>query len=269
MCQFIDKYITGVVPPDCDGNTQIRELLLRLETHSHSQYCRQNGMCQFGFPKAPSPHTLISRQPDEESTEIRKNAQDILSKVYKILESCGYNISLEELLSQAHVSLKENIDSLKVAHRGKNVVLRRNPYNVFTNGCNVEILKIWGGNIDFQFVVDKYSTVMYICGYMMKSEKALGEQLKHVAKECQSEDIAKQLKKIGSVFLGHRVVGSPESVMKLDLMWLIRKSRKITFVTTEYKEKRVSIPKSKEKLKELEDDDEDIFMTSIHDRYAA
>ena len=57
--------------------------------------------------------------------------------------------------------------------------------------------------------------------------------------------------------------------MKLDSMWLIRKSRKITFVTTNYKEQRVSIPKSKEKLKNLEDDDEDIFMTSIHDRYAA
>ena len=153
---------------------------------------------------------MISCQPDEESTEIRKNAQDILSKVYKILESCCYNISLEELLSQANVSLEEYIDSLKVAHRGKNV-LRRNPCNVFTNGCNVEILKIWGGNIDFHFVVDEYSTVMYICGYMMKSEKALGEQLKHVAKECQSEDITKQLKKIGSAFLGHRVVGSPES----------------------------------------------------------
>ena len=52
-------------------------------------------------------------------------------------------------------------------------------------------------------------------------------------------------------------------------MWLIKKSRKGTFVCTNYKEQRVSIPKSKEKLKEMEDDDEDIFMTSIHDRYAA
>ena len=147
--------------------------------------------------------------------------------------------------------------------------MKRNPSDVFTNGCNIDILKIWKGNIDFQFVVDEYSTVMYICGYMMKSEKALGEQLKRVAKEYQSDDIQKQLKKIGSAFLGNRVVSTPESAMKLNSMWLIRKSRKVTFVCTNYKEQRVSIPKTKEKLKEMDEDDEDIFMTSIHDRYAA
>ena len=105
---------------------------------------------------------------------------------------------------------------------------------------------------------------------MMKSEKALGQQLKLVAKECQSEDIAKQLKKLGSAFLGNRVVGGLESAMKVNSMWLIRKSRKVIFVFTDYREGRVSIPKSKDKLKEMDDDDdENIFMTNIHDRYAA
>ena len=124
-------------------------------------------------------------------------------------------------------------------------MLKRNPSDVFTNECNIDILKLWKGNTDFQFVVDEYSTVMHICGYMMKSEKALGEQLKRVAKECQSDDIQKQLKKIGSAFLGNWVVSTPESAMKLNSMWFIRKSRKVTFVCTNYKEKRVSIPKTK------------------------
>ena len=128
---------------------------------------------------------------------------------------------------------------------GKTVVLKRKPSDVFTNGCNIEILKLWKGNTDFQYVVDEYSTVMYICRYMMKSEKALGEQLKRVSKECSSDDISKQLQKIGSAFLGHRVVSGPKSGMKLNSMWLIKKSRKVTFVCTNYKEQRVSIPKSK------------------------
>ena len=39
-----------------------------------------------------------------------------------------------------------------------------------------------GANIDFQFLLDEYSTVMYICSYMMKSEKAMGEVLQSVAR---------------------------------------------------------------------------------------
>ena len=178
VCQFIDKYITGVVPPECAENKKIRDLLFRLETHSHSEYCRRNGMCRFGFPKAPSICTLIARQPDEECTEKRQEAHNILTKVHKILESNGCDISLDERLSQANISVEEYTNNLKVAHRGINVILKRNPSDVFTNGCNLEVLKLWGGNIDFQFVIDEYTTVMYICEYMMKSEKALGEQLK-------------------------------------------------------------------------------------------
>ena len=112
------------------------------------------------------------------------------------------------------MSDEDYIESLKIASRGKTVILKRNPSDVFTNGCNLNILKLWRVNIDFQFVVDEHSTIMYICGYMIKSEKALGQQLKLIAKEYQSEDIAKQLKKIGSAFLDNRVVSGPESAMK-------------------------------------------------------
>ena len=43
--------------------------------------------------------------------------------------------------------------------------------------------------IDLQYVEDEYSTIMYVCSYMTKSEKAMGEALKRVAKECQNDDI--------------------------------------------------------------------------------
>ena len=117
-----------------------------------------------------------------------------------MLESFGLEISLAELLQHANVSQEQYTQSSKIAQRGKTVVLKRKPSDVFTYGCNIEILKLWKGNVDFQYVVDEYSTVMYICGYMMKSEKALGEQLKRVSKECSSDDISKQLQKIGSAF---------------------------------------------------------------------
>ena len=270
VCNFIDEYISGEIPDNEEGNEEIQELVKKLETHSHSAYCRRNSSCRFGFPKAPSPKTLIARPPEDEihKEELIKASRDVLGKVHDALD-VNQNISMEELLQKSNVSEQEYLNSLKIARHGKNIVLKRSPTDVLTNGCNQEVLRLWQANIDFQYVIDAYSTVMYVIGYMMKSEKAMGEILKRVAKESQQEDIAEQLKKIGAAFIGKRVVGLPESVMRQNSMWLIKKSVKVIFVNPSCKAERATLPKSAQHLANMEDDDENIFMNSIHDRYAA
>ena len=52
-------------------------------------------------------------------------------------------------------------------------------------------------------------------------------------------------------------------------MWLMKKSRKVVSVGTSMKDEHVSLPKPKSQLKQLHDDDEDVFATSVIDRYAA
>ena len=52
-------------------------------------------------------------------------------------------------------------------------------------------------------------------------------------------------------------------------MWLMKKSRKVVSVNTSMKDEHVSLPKSKSQLAQLHDDDEDVFATSVIDRYAA
>ena len=84
--------------------------------------------------------------------------------------------------------------------------------------------------------------------------------LKRVSKECKNDDICTQMKKIKKEFLGKRVFLS---------MWLMKKSRKVTYVNTEMKEERVSLPKSQEQLSQLSDNDENVFATSVIDRYSA
>ena len=86
---------------------------------------------------------------------------------------------------------------------------------------------MWGANVDFQFVLNEYNTVMYVCSYMMKSEKAMGEVLKSVANEYKSDSIEQQLKKIGKAFVGHHIVGAPEAAMRELLMWLMKKVKKL------------------------------------------
>ena len=116
---------------------------------------------------------------------------------------------------------------------------------------------------------DEYNTIMYVYGYMMKSEKAMQEALKRVAKECQNDDIWKEMNKIKKEFLGKRVVGAPKSVMQVLSMWHMKKSRKITSVNMNMKDEHVSLPKTQQQLAQMDDDDKDVFPTSIIDRYAA
>ena len=77
------------------------------------------------------------------------------------------------------------------------------------------------------------------------------------------------MNKIKKEFLGKHVLGAPESAMQVLSMWLIKKSRKVVSVSTSMKDECVSLPKSKSQLAQLHDEDEDVFATSIIDRYAA
>ena len=52
-------------------------------------------------------------------------------------------------------------------------------------------------------------------------------------------------------------------------MWLMKKSRKVTSVNTNMKDEHVSLPKTQQQLAQMDDDDDDVFATSIIDRYAA
>ena len=124
--------------------------------------------------------------------------------------------------------------------------------------------------MDLQPVIDEVAAVMYVCSYVTKGEKAMGETLKNVAKECRNDDIHTQMNKIRKEFVGKRVFASPESAMRILSMWLMKKSRKVTSVNTDTAEQCVRLPKSQSRLAQMDDDDDDdVFATSLIDRYAA
>ena len=77
------------------------------------------------------------------------------------------------------------------------------------------------------------------------------------------------MNKIKKEFLGKRVLVAPESAMRVLSMWLMKKSRKVVPVMTSMKDECVSLPKPQSHLAQLHDDDEDVFATSLIDRYGA
>ena len=77
------------------------------------------------------------------------------------------------------------------------------------------------------------------------------------------------MNKIKKEFLVKEVLGAPESAMQVLSMWLMKKSRKVVSVSTSMKDECVSLSKPQSQLTQLHDDDEDIFATSVIDRYAS
>ena len=123
--------------------------------------------------------------------------------------------------------------------------------------------------MDLQYILDPYACVMYIASYMLKSEKAMSELLRQVSRQCASEDIKIQLRRLGSVFMNHRELSAQEAVYRMLSLPLKTLSRTVVFVSTDTKDKRTYLFKPKHVLDDMDDDSEDIYMTSLIDRYAA
>ena len=39
-------------------------------------------------------------------------------------------------------------------------------------------MSLWRGNVDLQYVINEIAAVKYVCSYMTKGEKGMGETLK-------------------------------------------------------------------------------------------
>ena len=111
-------------------------------------------------------------------------------------------LSIDDILNSSGVSYDEYIDTLATSTKGQSIILKRTLQDVCLNAYNPNLLNLWGGNIDLQYVINEVATVMYVCSYMTKGEKAMGETLKRVSQECKNDDIHTQMNKIKKEFLG-------------------------------------------------------------------
>ena len=269
VTEFIDQYQVCSYPHD-DEELQS---LVQLQKHTHSSSCLRYGLCRFGIPKMPSPVTLISSEPEDADDKVKIviGAKKVFSQVQKILDEISdfENVTLDHVLEASGVTMEEYIDALSISKNGHSVVLQRKLLEMNINNYNPAVLRAWRANMDIQFILDAYACVMYVTSYMMKSERAMGELLKQVVKETRGDDIRTQLRKLGTTFLNHREVSAQETVFRLLSMPLKRQSRTVVFINTDPKKERATLTKPMSAINSLEDDDEDLYQTSLIDRYAA
>ena len=261
VVNFIDQYITCAKPED----GKLRELVLLLQEHKHSSYCKKGKTCRFHFPQPPSPITLIAKS-DFDQNEL-KAAKEALAKVRKVLIDDTNDVTLEELLVAADVELEEYMTALQMSSKGSNVLLKRNPDECKINNYNSAVMLAWQANMDIQYVLNAYACVMYVASYIMKTERSMGDLLKRVACESRTDELMTQLRKVGNAFLTHREVSAQEAAYRILSLPMKQLSRSVVFVDTNPKNERIAVLKNIQELEQLEDDDVDVFQKSLIDRY--
>ena len=111
-----------------------------------------------------------------------ENAKSVLQTVQNTLTTADvHDKSIQNFLQEIYV--ETYMDALKFSERGLNVILKQNPQDVFINACNHDILSLWRGN-GLQYVINDFAIVKYVCSYMTKGAKGMGETLKRVANVC-------------------------------------------------------------------------------------
>ena len=102
MC---DQYVSCKLPKE-DG--KLRELVLLLQQHKHSSYCKRNKSCRFNFPKPPSSKAKSNDDDDDDDDDddVAKNVA-VLSKVQKLIAEGNTDMSFDDLLDKAEVSESE------------------------------------------------------------------------------------------------------------------------------------------------------------------
>ena len=143
----------------------------------------------------------------------------------------------------------------------------RKPSESCVNPYNPIIMKALRANMDIQYITDVWACVAYITSYMCQPEKSMSDLMRNACKEAVS--VKEKLKAVGNVFLKSREVSQHEAVARLVGLPLKETNTPVKFIQTAYDDERTRMIKPSSVLKCMHEDDTDIFMPSILDKYAA
>ena len=170
------------------------DIVNEVQRHKHTKSClKYNGNCRYGFPKLPSPETLVARPieaiyeniTDEKKTEMKERAAKVFEAARKKLDDPNFdeNMTLTDFYKAIGTNKKEYLDLLRITEKGKVLILKRECKERYINNYNPEMITAWNANMDLQLVVHPYSVVAYIASYMNKEEKQTTPFLREALKK--------------------------------------------------------------------------------------
>ena len=175
------------------------------------------------------------------------------------------------MLSKLSLSREQYILALRSGiHPGKcKLLLKRDVSEIRINSYNKLLLQSWKANMDLQYILDPYACAAYIVSYVSKGQRGMSNLLSNACAAAREEenDIRKQVRRVGNVFLTHVEVGAQEAVYIALGMPLRKASREVTFIDTNLPENRIALVKPTSVLKELPSHSTDIESDNDLKRY--
>ena len=175
--------------------------------------------------------------------------------------------SVKHLVKKLQISMDTYRNALKMTNRGVSVVLQRKPGEIRTNYYNEHLLRAWGANIDVQYCLDPYACISYMVAYITKDEREMSHVLQAVSKECAGITWQQKMKNCAKAFLNAREISAQEAVYRLMSFPLFKCSFLSVFVPADLPKNRVAFLKPLSVIRTMEEEEEDIFMKNIIDRY--
>ena len=146
------------------------------------------------------------------------------------------------------------------------VVLKREVKDIFINGYNKKIMRLFKANHDLQICIDQYAAAQYICGYITKNESGISKLLKAVNDESTNMTQIEKLNALASVLDKHREVSIQEAVYRLLGLQMTKSSIKVKYLSTIHPSFRDGLLKGN--IEDLKDN-ESIFHNSPHQYFEA
>ena len=226
------------------------DIVNEVQRHKHTKSClKYNGHCRYGFPKLPSPETLVA-QPietiypgitDEEKTEMKEKAHKVFEAARKKLDDPDFdeNMTLDDFYISIGTSKDEYLSLLRITEKGKVLILKRECKERYINNYNPEMIMAWNANMDLQLVVDAYAVVSYIVSYMNKEENQTTPFLREALSAAAGKTAKEKLKDLKEAYLTHRQVGASEAAYKIIPSLCLKKSNiSCIFVATGFPKNR-------------------------------
>ncbi|XP_071943845.1 uncharacterized protein [Antedon mediterranea] len=264
VINFVDKYISCAVP--CETvDRELNEIVKSVQIHSkrHSKSCKKKGTnCRFNFPRQPSGNTFVMRptivDKDNDDNDDNKQATELLTSVKDAVTNEETYKNAIELFQSLGITQSAFEKANNCVATEEKIVIKRNPQDVWVNQYNPSLLRAWNANMDIQYITNVYACIIYVIGYMSKSEREMGLLLNHAASEVKegNEDARQSLRKLGNVYMNNREVSAQESIYRVCSLRLKECSRKVEFIPVGPNPVRMSLPLSVIKNKE----DDDLFL---------
>lgn len=268
VCSFIDKIIS------CSSK-DVSQDLINLQTHKHSHTClKRKGStdeCRFGIPYFPMDKTRILKPLPESYNEKQLiKLKKVLKKIKEALENeISKDFTFDNFLKSMKISKKVYIAAIRSSLTKPQIIIKRNPEDIFVSPYSIKIIELMRSNCNLQFVLDPFGAACYIIDYINKSSRGMSKIMRDVLQEIRegNDSLQQSLRKISNTFHNNSELSIQEACYNILQLQLSRSSEDCVFIPTFPLQNRVKLVKTQQILECMDETSTDIFEHGLIDHY--